>query len=161
MKRKNKQVPVGHRSLRIIQFYFPKVTRVVDADHSVVVEVTYNDVKKANVKDHKTCALAIACRRQFKADGVIIGLTKSYIIKGRSAERYSNAATVSREITSFDRKAGFDVGYYHLTPPSPSNRLGKAHRSGSPKTNKIPGKPRLMHFTGGVRTVIGRAPSIS
>lgn len=159
MKKSKKELSLitGKRSLRIIKHFFPQVNVVLDGEKPVLVEVTRDDNAHADVKSHRTCALAIACKRFFRADGVIIGLTTSYIIYGKTAYRYSNAGTVSREITSFDRKAGFDVGFYHLTPPSPSTRIGAARtttvkRSG-PRTGTSIKKYR--HFTTGTRTTLG------
>lgn len=159
MKRKSKNnygVP-GKSAINLVRSFFPKVTEVRDADKPAIVEVTQNDNRVANIKSHKTCALAVACKRSFSADGVLIGLTISYIIKGKIAYRYKNTDTISREITSFDRKAGFDIGFYQLTPLSPSCRLGVKHvnpnRPSGPKGRKT---KRFMHFTTGVRTALGR-----
>jgi hypothetical protein len=71
--RKNGQI--GGNSLAMVKRHFPKVESVEDADKPIIVEVTDDDVAHANIKDHETCALAIACKRSFKADGVIIGMT--------------------------------------------------------------------------------------
>lgn len=155
MKRKKTEY-IASRALAIVRFYDPKVTKVVDADKPVVVQVTTKDVIKSNIKDHETCALAVACKRSFNADRVIIGLTTSYVIKDKTAYRYHNAGTVSREITSFDRKAGFETGYYQLSPPSPASQLGM-HRTGTNTRSPNPKKQRAFrHFTGNVRTVLGR-----
>lgn len=156
MKKKSNYITIGRSSLGIVRNYFPKVTTVRDARRPVIVDVTQNDNKIANIKSHRTCAMAVACKRAFKADGVLIGLTTSYIIIGKVAHRYKHADTVSREITSFDRRAGFDIGRYQLSPPSPSNRLGARvpinpdRPSGKHTKNK-----RFMHFTTGVRTALG------
>src|SRR5262245_17263448 len=117
-------------SLYIVRRFYPKVTTVVDADNPVTVEVTFHDNNHGAVKSHRTCALAIACKRFFKADGVIIGQGTSYIVHGTMATRFKNTETVTREIVSFDRKAGFDVGRYNLSPPSPCNRIGAPRRGG-------------------------------
>lgn len=136
----------------MVKRFFPKVTALKDADHRAIVEVTNADNNNAQVKSHQTCALAIACKRYFKADGVIIGLTTSWIIRGSVATRYRNAGTVSREITSFDRNAGFDAGLYLLTPATASNRLGMP-RSTNPNRKALGnGKRRTFrHFTRNVR----------
>jgi len=87
---------------------------------------------------------------------VIIGLTTSYIIRGNTATRYGNPETVSREIVSFDRKAGFDEGIYLLSAICPSNRLG-VHKSG-PSGRATGGTPRhksFRHYTKNVRVVSG------
>ena len=52
----------------------------------------------------------------------------SYVIKGKSAIRFATPERVQREIVSFDRHQDFAPGEYHLTPKSPSSRLGKSHR---------------------------------
>lgn len=155
---KNSKKPDFARgALRIVRHYFPRVTRVNDADKPITVEVTRADVDWANDKDHKTCALAVACKRVFHLDGVIIGLTRSYLVKGTVATRYSNPEGLTREITSFDRHAGFDTGIYRLPPPCPSMRFGvprsKTEKGGA-KTGQ--GIKTYRHFTRGVRTVIGQ-----
>ena len=148
----------GKSALRIVTRYFPQVNSVNDAQRPIIVEVTSDDVEQSKVKDHLTCALAVACKRAFKADGVIIGLTRSYIIKGFTATRYQNAETISREVITFDRfgKSGFDTGYYALSPVCPSSKLGNPHRSGASGKKNPKSKPRFRHFTSGVRTVLGR-----
>lgn len=160
--RKKKSYITGARTLRIVQHYFPHVTKVRDGAKPALVEVTQEDNAHADVKSHRTCALAIASRRYFKADGVIIGLTTSYIIFGVVAYRYSNAGTTSREITSFDRKAGFDCGFYHLSPASPSTRLGaerKTHPDRASGLNTGTSMSRYRHYTKGVRTTLGTGVS--
>jgi len=156
-QRKQKSFITGAGCLRTVREYFPHVEEVLDGTKVTIVEVTQQDNAHADVKSHRTCAMAIASKRCFKADGAIIGLTVSFIIFGKTAYRYMNPGTVSREITSFDRKAGFDVGIYHLAPPSDAHRLGTERitdpdrPSGSKK--KAVGKYR--HFTKGVRTTLG------
>lgn len=146
----------------MVKQYFPTVDKVEDADKPVIVEVTKADVVNSTIKSHETCALALACKRYFHADGVIIGLTTSWIIRGKVATRFRNAGTVSREITSFDRKAGFDVGFYVLAPASPSNRLG-LERSYDPvrKAKGAKGVRQFKHYTRNVRTTLGHFPAAS
>jgi hypothetical protein len=143
-----------HRSgsLGMIRKYFPKVDYVEDATKPEIVEVTASDNANSDVKSHKTCALALACRRFFKADGVIIGLTTSWIVRGRMATRFHNAATVSREITSFDRKAGFDEGLYLLTPASECSKLGTVRAYDPVRKGTRKGVKAFRHFTRGVRS---------
>src|SRR4249919_699943 len=96
---------IGGNSLTMVRSFFPKVESVTDATKSAIVEVTQGDVDNATRKNHRICALAIACKRSFKADGIIIGLTTAWVIKGKVAYRYKLGDSVSREITSFDRGA--------------------------------------------------------
>lgn len=138
----------------MIRRYFPQVDVVKDATKAVVVEVTAQDNNNADVKNHLTCALAIASKRVLNADGVIIGLTTSWVIKGRVAIRYHNAETATREITSFDRNAGFDTGSYLLSPAAPGARLGSV-RSSNPNRRGNGNRKRLFrHFTRNVRTTL-------
>lgn len=146
----------NQKALRMINSFFPKVAKVVDADKAMVVEVTKADIAKADIKQHKTCALAVSCQRSFHADGVIIGLTTAYIIRGNTAIRFKLTDTISREITSFDRGAGYDEGEYLLSPPCPASRLGVPHRGGR-RTGT--GKPRqFRHFTRNVRVSLQSVP---
>ncbi len=148
-------------SLDIVRHFFPKVDTVEDANKPIIVEVTDRDVKIAKIKRHKTCALAVACHRTFKADGIIIGLTAAYVVKGNLAVRYRLGHSISREITSFDRGSSYDIGFYQLTPASPAARLGKVrsinpNRSGKHNPGSIP--KRFRHYTRGVRTSLSRLP---
>jgi hypothetical protein len=144
----------NYKALRVIRSFFPLVAKVQDADKQMVVNVTRADVAKSNIKDHKTCALAVCCQRTFHADGVIIGLTTAYIIRGNTAYRFKLTGTISREITSFDRGAGYDEGEYLLVPPSPSARLGAVRQSGPSGRSNGKGPKYFRHITGRVRTTL-------
>jgi hypothetical protein len=150
MKHRKKRGSGG--SLGMIRKYFPQVEFVKDATKTEIVEVTVADNDNSEVKSHRTCALALACKRFFKADGVIIGLTTSWIIRGKVATRFLNAATVSREITSFDRKAGFDAGRYLLTPVPETSRLGRQKAYDPHRKGTRSGIRKFRHYTRGVRT---------
>jgi hypothetical protein len=145
----------NEKALRMIRTFFPLVEKVYDADNAIVVNVTRADIAKSKEKDHKTCAFAVCCKRAFNADGVIIGLTTAYIIKDKTATRFKIGDSVSREITSFDRHAGFDEGEYMLSPACPSSRLG-VPRTPSTAHGRTTGRgPRhFRHFTGKVRTTL-------
>ncbi len=152
-KRKQYQGKPGTKSLNIVRQYFPKVTQLVDANKRAIIEVTKEDVKSVGIKDPIMCAFARACYRSFDADGVIIGLTTSYVIMAKRGIRFKNSETLSREIISFDRRGGFDPGLYLITPFSPRQRLGLFK---STKTHpKIKGTDRrqFRHFTKDVRVL--------
>ena len=154
-KRKQKRVKPGTKSLAVVRNYFPNVEEVVDADEPLIVDVTRADNNNADVKKHRTCALAVACKRSTKADGVIVGLTTSYVIFGKTAYRYHNHQTTTREITSFDRKAGFEVGTYVMVPKPPAGRLGVNRGIETHPHNQNADRRKFRHFTGNVRTVLG------
>lgn len=154
MSKQTKQ-PFGTRALKTIQRFFPKVDHVEDATKPLVIEVTKKDNESAAVKKHDGCALAVACKRKTKSDGVIVGTTTAYIINGHEAIRYKLLGTTTREIVSNDRGAGFDIGVYPLKVPTAANRLGV--KRGKDPVNKGTGKngAKFRHYTSGIRTVLG------
>lgn len=141
-------------SLTVVKKFFPRVVAVVDANKCIQIEVTEADDKKATRKDHNTCAMAVACKRKFDCDGVIISMKTAYLIDGDVATRYTLPESVSREVVSFDRKGGFAPGRYQLSKVPPSLRLGQKEK----KRHRTDGSRRvreLVHRTSGVRVVLG------
>lgn len=133
---------------------FPKCQKVLDGDRHIIVEVTRKHQQKGKILDKNHCALAVACEEATRCDGVIIGFSLSFIINGNTAHRYKNSQTIMREITSFDRKAGFDTGIYRLVPFPPSARLGvprtPSKTSGGKNGRSTP--VTVYHHTRNVRT---------
>src|SRR6266404_4466801 len=107
-------------SLELVRKFFPEVTRVEDSGRNSIIEVTKKDETIAKKKSHKTCAMAVACKRKFDLDGVIISVNRAYLIKDKVARRYMLPESVSREVVSFDRDAGFEPGEYELQKVAPS-----------------------------------------
>jgi len=142
-------------SLSIVKKFFPNVSSVADAKKPVHVEVTKKDSSSSTVKNHKGCAMAVACKRTFKLDGVIISVNRAYLVQGDKAVRYSLPESVSREVVSFDRQAGFAEGEYALVVPPKSRPSTKR-----PKDMKRHGEsegyePTFHHHTDGIRAAIG------
>lgn len=144
-------------ALTVVKKFFPKVKSVVDATKPADIRVTPKDAASKAVKDHVACAMAVACKRKFHLDGVIISRTTAYLIKGKQARRFQVPNSVSREVVSFDRGGGFAPGRYRLIPFSPTRRLGvKAPGTDSFKTDKPkPAESRFRHITANVRTILG------
>ena len=138
------------KSLSLVRKYFPIVEMVVDSNKSAIIEVTSSDASSKDRRNPAACAYARACKRTFTADGVIVTKTMSYIIINRKATRHQNPETVTREIVSFDRGAGFEPGIYILSAVHPSRRLGVNHRGG--KASGKQGK-RIHHVTTNVRVL--------
>ena len=139
-------------ALRRIQRIFPKVTEITDATAPLLVNVTEADCKGAVKSDPEHCAMAVAVRRQKVADGAIIGVAYSWLIRGTKAIRFRTSETVGREITSFDRHDDFAAGVnYRLGPISPANRLGagKVHK-GSHNSHTTP-LTQKVHRTARIR----------
>jgi len=144
-------------ALQVVKKFFPEVKNVEDGGRKVTIEVTKRDEATANKKSHKTCAMAVACKRKFEADGVIISVNRAYIIKGDTAKRYNLPNSVSREVVSFDRGAGFEPGTYQLSKVAESAKLG-VRRVGKPNGKKHPhggATEKMSHHTGGIRTALG------
>lgn len=133
---------------------FPQVTKVRDSATPIKITVRASDEQRGHKLDASSCALARACRRQEKADGVIIRLRKAYIIKGNTAVRYCTTESIRREIVSFDRHGNFAPGVYVLSAVPQTQRLGV--RPGRPRgSNNKNGKHSKFavhrHVTTGVR----------
>lgn len=132
-------------ALAIVQEFFPDVTSVADAKDNITVEVTKRDSNSAQVRNHKACAMAVACKRKMQADGVIVAVSTAYVINGKKAHRC--------EVISFDRNGGFAEGEYSLRSPSKCERLGNHAGGSTPNTGT--GKRVKYHHTSGIRTVLG------
>ena len=145
---------MGVRALHIVNKFFPKVKVVKDATKSLSVEVTKEDSQKGARGDHNSCAMAVACKRKVKADGVIMSVSTAYIVKDKVAVRYRVPESVSREIVAFDRNSYFEPGEYRLNKPCPASMLGA--RRGGEDTTPGAGKKRrgFHHYTGGIRATL-------
>lgn len=118
-----------------VRKHFPNVTKVVDSGNSVVVSVKASDVSRGRRNQPGQCALAQACMREFKADGALINIGFSYVVRGDTAVRFKTSNTVSREITSFDRHGDFATGKDYLLCKVPkSGRIGRKRTPQSLKT---------------------------
>ena len=143
-------------ALNTVRKFFPGVTKVVDATRPATIEVMARDANPRAAKNHEACALAVACKRQMRLDGVIISRTTAYLVKGKKARRFKLPTGTSREVVSFDRGAGFAPGVYLLSPVPPGSRMGQ--RQGSNTRTPGNGKPKqFRHLTANVRTVLGGA----
>lgn len=148
-------------ALGIVKKFFPKVKRVVDAEKNARIIVTKRDTQSSLVKEHDGCAMAVAAKRQYHLDGVIVSRSTAYLIKGSQARRFNLPPSTSREIVSFDRGGGFDEGEYEISKPEPSRRLGaRAERGGkiggADKRSGDGNLPkRFRHLTTNIRHVLG------
>ncbi len=142
-------------AIDIVQKVFPNVKRVVDAKKDSDFEVTKRDTSSATVRNHKACAMAVACKRKLDLDGVIMSVSTAYLVKGDTATRYKVPPSVSREIVAFDRQASFEPGEYKLKAVPSSASLG-AHQGGadSPRKARSNGK-RFRHKTDNIRASLG------
>ena len=143
-------------ALEVVRKFFPQVKSVVDATKNAHIEVTAQDDKVAKRKSHKTCAMAVACKRKFNLDGVIISANRAYLVKGTQARRFELPPSVSREVVSFDRGGGFEPGDYELSRPGPAHRLGAIPKShGNENNGRTRPERKFAHKTGGIRLALG------
>lgn len=143
-------------ALRTVRAFFPGVEKVVDAKRAAMIEVTGKDATAKGVKNHEACAMAVACKRKFNLDGVIISRSTAYLVKGKSARRFKLPPATSREVVSFDRGGGFQPGTYQLSAVGEWAKLG--HQQGSRKRTAGNGTPkRFRHITANIRSVLGGA----
>lgn len=144
-------------SIQIVRQFFPSVKRVQDAARSIEIEVTKADTTSSKVKKHQGCAMAVACKRKFQLDGVVISRSIAYLVKDRVATRYNVPQAVVREVVSFDRGAGFAPGTYALAGINASHRLGaRAERASVDRNKPGNGTPRKRpHQTINVRAALG------
>src|SRR5215471_19548425 len=135
---------------RALKRMFPNVDTVHDATQSIEVIVNAKDCKDATKMNPAECALARATKRELNADGAIVGLSTSYIIKGNEAIRFQTPDSVQREIVSFDRHHDFAPGIYYLTPKSPTGSIGyiRGSRKGGGKNKTA---KREIHHSARVR----------
>lgn len=144
-------------ALSVVRKFFQKVRRVVDATENVRIEVTAADAAASAKGDHAHCAMAVACKRSFHLDGVIISRSKAYLIKGTVARRFDVPDSVAREVVSFDRGGGFAPGFYSLSRIGPQGRLGVRQNPNKNRSGKSSQRPRFRHLTKKVRAVLGGA----
>lgn len=144
-------------ALSVVKRHFPEVTEVVDAGRNMLIEVTKADERIANKQNHKTCAMAVACKRKTEADGVLISVNTAYIIKGTVARRYTLPPSVSREVVSFDRNGGFAPGVYQLSKIGENQKLGVSHPVKNGNGHGGGNERRFYHRTEGIRTALGSA----
>jgi len=143
------------QSLRMVQKIYPGVTKVIDGKDHLQIDVTPRDTASKAVKNHSSCALAVACKRAMELDGAIIARSVAYLVKGNQAVRYSMQDSTTREIVAFDRGATFEPGKYQLKDPRESAKIGaradrgRNGRGGGPTTGGM--LKRFQHITENVR----------
>lgn len=144
-------------ALSIVQEVFPNVTKVVDAKKDSTIEVTKRDTTSATVRNHKACAMAVACKRKLDLDGVIMSVSSAYLVKDNVATRYLVPQAVAREITAFDRNAVFEPGEYVLKAATETQKLNGVRGEYPQKSGKANGNlaKRFYHKTEGIRASLG------
>lgn len=142
-------------ALSTVQKFFPQVKKVVDADKPADIEVTTADATAKGVKNHEACAMAVACKRKFHLDGVVISRSTAYLVRGNRARRFKLPPATAKEVVSFDRGGGFAPGTYRLSAVGDWAKLGR--QQGSTNTRPAPSGrvKQFRHLTTNIRTVLG------
>lgn len=110
-------------ALTFVRSYFPQVKRVIDANYIAHFEITKNDIRLAVPSDPQCCVHALACKRTYGLDGVMVFRTIAYFIKGDLATRFQLCETTTRELVALDRNGSVSPGYYKMVKPqSPLGR---------------------------------------
>lgn len=125
---------------------------VVDAKKPLLLRITKDDVKASIKGDPAHCAAAVACMRITGAEDVRVHKSRAYVKIRNRWTRYNVPQSVYREIVAFDRGASFEPGEYRLTPPTPSELLGKRYGGDGQGKRRTPkSKARPQHVTINVR----------
>jgi hypothetical protein len=135
-----------------VRKFFPQVETVKDASKRLTLEVTKHDAANSHRKKHSECAMAVACKRAMKLDGVIVSATTAYLIKDTVATRYELPMAAQKEVVAFDRGGGFSPGEYQLLKPS--HNLGR-QEGGKDKRARGTEPKRRHHYTEGIRAILG------
>ena len=141
-------------ALKTVNKFFPNVKRIVDSSRPTAVCVTAADAHSKGVKKHTECAMAVACKRLFHLDGVIISRSVAYLIKGTQARRFKLPTSVSREIVSFDRNAGFAPGTYQLSAVPETQKLSHKRETDRDRGDRGSKPKRPKHMTVNIRETI-------
>jgi hypothetical protein len=139
------------RSLKYVQKFAPQVTSVEDASKDVSMWIVNEDISNRGIKDHQGCAVALACKRAFRADSAIVGTRTAYITFGAKAIRFRVPTTTSKEIKAFDKGKGFRTGTFSLKAPGKYEKLGGGYTGNThnPSQRK---RPSFTHHDRNVRT---------
>ena len=115
-------------AVNLVQKYFPGVKEVRDAEQELPIEVISTDVTSAQRKQHASCAFAVACKRTFNLEGVLISRSIAYLVLGESAVRFQVPDKLRTETIHFDKSGSFNLGTYTLLRVNRAHKLGKGHR---------------------------------
>lgn len=124
---------------------------IIDAIMPISFKVTNRDIKRGGLQQPDSCAMALACKREYHYKDVRIHIHYSYILEKDHWVRYRTPNSVAREIVVFDRGGTFDPGEYTLLVPYKSDRIG-AIKKLNKRSNKRIAKRHYFHITANVRT---------
>jgi hypothetical protein len=124
--------------------------KVVDAIKPLDVTITPRDIRDGDNKDPRACAAARALKREQGATDARVHIGRTYLKIENQWIRYFTPQAMRTEIITFDRGGQFMPGTYRLTPPPPSERLGKRPR---PTNKNKTGKRKRVthHMIAGIR----------
>jgi hypothetical protein len=123
----------------------------IDATSTIEIEITEEDTKFANRKDHTNCVMARACMKQESTDA-IVHISRIYLkVKDKDLwTRYGVDNSLRTEIIAFDRGGKFAPGIYKLHKLQPCKKLGADKRKRPTYTQN--GARKVPVVLRGVRT---------
>lgn len=127
---------------------------VFDAKKPITLNITPNDIAKADRKESADCAVARACRRELHAKEVRVHLGRVYVrMNEGNWQRFLTPRSLRSEIIAFDRGGSFEPGKFVLPAPHPAKQAsGKRQGSPTRKTGRRTGKQSVRHVVTDVRT---------
>lgn len=142
-------------ALQLVQKFYPSVNKIYDGSKDLDLTVTSKDVSSGKRKKHPECALAVSCKRNYATKGIIVALSKAYVITDKNeAIRYDVSASARTEIVAFDRNGEFSPGEYVFKAPKGSQKLGvRPFRTNPDKSSKGKHKNKYRHVTQDVRSL--------
>lgn len=128
-KAKAKTTPSRHKEVH----RFFRGLPVVDAEDTLRIVVSRQDIKSATRLDPNNCVFAQACRRLFNSHAVLFLRRTAYVElpneKGiRQVNRYVISGDTAAKIAHFDKTGEAAEGGFLLLPPSPSKTM-QAHKA--------------------------------
>lgn len=127
--------------------------KVKDANKSLRLNITKNDVKLGATKDAASCAAARALCRLPEVEQARVHLGRTYLKMGEQWVRFQTPDALRSEIIAFDRGGQFAPGEYTLMKIQPSQRASvrRANKRPENRNGTRPQKRIKPHVVEGVR----------
>lgn len=111
-------------------------TRIVDALHDKIIEVTEKDISHAVCRDHQKCAFALAIKRKTGADWVDVSNSRVLIKTGaKTATRWLLPLIARKQVRFFDtHESKMAPCKLELKAPCISNVMGARDKRGRVET---------------------------
>lgn len=127
---------------------------IVDADEPALVELTDQDVARAQTKNSRACGFVRACERQMpNVRAAFFFRSTAFLELDDKIVRYRLPESVQKEIVCFDRTGTMAPGTYQLSPSHASRSIA-AYKA---RSAKRPGRHQPTGTSGIKRKIVRRA----